>query len=572
MKKVILSAFVAVAALFATSCAKDATEAAIVPEGDASVTFTVNTPALGSRAYGDGTTANKLAVLVYHKEKDGTYKYNKNLSKFDLDIPLHTTVTIEKLIKGETYDFLFWASATDATEFVADATADNDKLFALTVADGNVKVNYNVGKSNNENFDAFFASRNDVVVESAINESVTLKRPFAQVNVGVDDKAAAIAQFGTNAFDAAQSMIKIRKYDVFNLKNGEVDTTSLNDVAIDAANIPAGEVFPVAGYDYMLMDYILVPTDKEVLNEVTITISGITDAAGDKVVVVNNVPVQRNYRTNIIGSLFTTSATFNVVIDPILYEDADASNFATILSKNGSCAVVDEDMNARASLYGSSNVPVSSTLLLQDGATVTNPVDSKKPATLYVSTYVNLTITGNGTIKANPNVNAPSKKYTTAIDVEATTAVVTIDGDDNLIIDGGSGNSEVCACAYVMSGTLNIKGGYFKTGLDKNGYQNPCILADGTNGWGSGTVNIYGGYFINETSAPDSGDTTKVGVLNVEDGTKGKILCYGGKFVGQDPANGDNSGTPSTFLAPGYKSVKLAEKVDGKDVYEVVKE
>ncbi len=573
MKKVILSAFVAAAALFATSCTKDATETQIAATGDASVAFTVNAPALGSRAYGDGKTAKELVVLVYDKNgyrKDLSLVGNKALQMRD---DLTQEAKIEKLIKGEKYSFLFWASANGATELVAaDATAANDKLFALTVADGNVKVNYAVGKSNNENFDAFFANRNDVVVENAINETITLKRPFAQVNVGVDDKAAAIAQFGTDAFAAAQSMIQISKYDIFNLKNGEVDAASRNDVAIDAANIPAGEIFPVAGYDYMLMDYILVPTDKEVLDKVTITISGIADAAGDKVVVVNNVPVQRNYRTNIIGSLFTTSATFNVVIDPIFYEDADASNIATILSKNGSCAVVDEDMNARASLYGSATAPINSTLLLQNGATITNPVNSKKPATFYVSTYTNLTITGKGTIKANPDVNAPSKRYTTAIDIEATTAVVTIDGDDNLIIDGGSGDSKVCACAYVMSGTLNIKGGYFKTGLDKNGYQNPCILADGTNGWGSGTVNIYGGYFINETSADDSGDKTKIGVLNVEDGTNGKILCYGGTFVGQDPAKGDNSGTPSTFLAPGYKSQKLADKVDGKDVYEVVKE
>lgn len=578
MKKVILSAFVAAAALFATSCTKDATETQIAATGDASVAFTVNAPALGSRAYGDGTTANKLAVLVYHKEKDGTYKYNEKLSKFDINIPLQTTVTINKLIKGETYDFLFWASAADATEFVAEtATAANDKLFALTLADGNLKVNYTVGKANNENFDAFFGSVLKKTVEAAVSQTVTLKRPFAQVNVGVDDKQAVIDQFGKDCFANATSYLSIEKYDVFNIKTGLVDKDSKNNSTISSAPIPTG-TFDVAGnsYDYMLMAYILVPADKEVVSYATIRVKEIEGAAGvtGKKIEVSNVPVQRNYRTNIIGSLFTTNATFNVVIDPIFENDSfdvtDAASFSKVLNLGAGKAVVKKDLDARASILGSTSGTAEPQLILENGATITNPADSGSPQTLYVGSNVNLTISGKGAIKANPNNNAKNKKYTAAIDLQSQTAVVTIDGDNDLIIDGGSGDSEVCACVFVQSGTLNIKGGYFKTGLDSNGKQNPCVLADdNTATKGYGIVNIYGGYFINEASALGS-----IGVLNVQDGSKGEIHVYGGTFVGQDLTDQTNPDVKNgnIKIATGYHQVKAGQTADGRDIYEVVKD
>ena len=562
MKKSFLSAFVAVAVLFATSCAKDATETVIAPEGDASVSFTVNTPALGSRAYGDGKTAKELIVLVY--DKNG---YRNDLSLVgDKALQMRDDLTqeakIEKLVKGEKYSFLFWASANGATELVAaNAAAVNDKLFALTVADGNVKVNYNVGKSNNENFDAFFAARAEKRIDNAVNETITLKRPFAQIRVGVNDKAAAIAQFGTDCFANAMSFISIDKYDVFCLRDGKVDETSRNHSSINSAAIPTG-TFEVAGktYDYMLMDYILVSADKEVLTSTTtIYVKDITGAAGSKKIEVRNVPVQRNYRTNIIGSLFTTEANFNVVIDPILYDfDAvitDGGNL-TALERLAQNVKISGNINDRV-MISSDNAKIEQTITL-DNATITNP-NSDDPQTFYIGNNVNTTFKGTGTLNA---CTAPTKN-TSVIDTESRSAVVTIDG--NITVDGGSG-SATNNCVYVNTGKVVIKNGTFKTGLDVNGKQNSCVLVN------RGTVEIYGGYFINATSDASANDTTKVGVLNIQDGTASTILCYGGKFVGQDPAKGDNSGTPSTFLAPGYKSVKLAEQVNGKDVYEVVKE
>jgi hypothetical protein len=87
--------------------------------------------------------------------------------------------------------------------------------------------------------------------------------------------------------------------------------------------IPAGakitDGITVAGttYDskaYVAMNYLLVSREKG-LSDCTIKIIDNTDATLSTLSI-PNVPVQRNYRTNIIGSLLTTSSIFSIVIDP----------------------------------------------------------------------------------------------------------------------------------------------------------------------------------------------------------------------------------------------------------------
>ena len=68
--------------------------------------------------------------------------------------------------------------------------------------------------------------------------------------------------------------------------------------------------FPVAGgYKYLSMDYLLVGADKA-------TVDVAFNYGGPQNRTFTNVPVQRNYRTNIYGSLLTNTADFNVVIAP----------------------------------------------------------------------------------------------------------------------------------------------------------------------------------------------------------------------------------------------------------------
>ena len=84
----------------------------------------------------------------------------------------------------------------------------------------------------------------------------------------------------------------------------------------------------------------------------------------------------------------------------------------------------------------------------------------------------------------------------------------------------------------------------------------------------SGEVIIKSGKYINK-----SADTYEYGegaplVLNVKNGNGGKITCYGGFFVGRDPALGDDA-DGGTFVAEGYVSVPTT--IDGYKGFEVRK-
>lgn len=579
MKKVILSAFVAVAALFATSCAKDATEAVIAPEGDASVSFAINAPVLGSRAFGDGLKAKRLNVLVY--DKNG---YRDDLSvAVEMDNPidqLKKQVEIKKLIKGETYSFLFWASVDGTTVIAADAAGTNkkitaggteytDKLFALNTTDGTITVCYNstVGNSNNENFDAFFAQEMNLNVSGAITKTITLKRPFAQINVGTDDKAELLRVCGADALDNAKSMLSIDKYNKFSLKDGSVDTESKDKFTIGGNLLPKGSftISTGATYDYLLMDYVLVPADKQTLNLVSITLTDITGSESSRRFFdIRNVPVQRNYRTNIVGSFFTTSQTFNVVIDPMFYDfDAtitDGGNL-TALENFAQNVTISGTINDHAWI-NSDDAKIEQVITL-DNATIANSNDAATQ-TFHFGANINATFKGTGTIGQYSIAGAE----TCCIELSAMTTTVNIDGD-NLVFEGGSG-SKINNCIRVNSGTVNIYNGYFHVGLDQNGKESACILVNSTKKYSYGTVNIYGGTFYNETA-----NAKHIGAINTEDNSYAKVVIYGGKFVDQDLTDSTNPDVANgnIKIAAGYHQVKSAQpdpNFGNKYVYEVV--
>ena len=82
-----------------------------------------------------------------------------------------------------------------------------------------------------------------------------------------------------------------------------------------------------------------------------------------------------------------------------------------------------------------------------------------------------------------------------------------------------------------------------------------CVYANG------GKVEIYGG-----TYGTVAGEEVKdlLNVQNTHEVTD--IQVYGGRFIGRDPALGDDA-LGGSFVAPGYKSVEVEP-----GIFEVVKE
>lgn len=84
----------------------------------------------------------------------------------------------------------------------------------------------------------------------------------------------------------------------------------------------------------------------------------------------------------------------------------------------------------------------------------------------------------------------------------------------------------------------------------------------------SGEVVINSGKYINKSADGYVYGEGAPLVLNVRNGSGGKITCYGGFFVGRDPALGDDA-DGGTFVADEYVSVPTT--IDGYEGFEVRK-
>lgn len=492
--------------LLATSCSKDELDTAS-SGNEAQVTFSLGLEGrIATRAISDGNSADKLVYAVF----DGEGNRVTGIEKTDISTSFPATVTLS-LAKGQTYKVAFWAQDADCKAYTID-----DNM--------NVTVSYDNATNNDETRDAFFKTTDAFTVTGSTSMDVVLKRPFAQINVGVDE---------TDWDNAVKSGVTIEKSTVtikqaatkINLVTGKVSEPK--DVTYNLAEIPTEDLkVDVDGdeepetYKWLSMSYILVNDGSEngaakaALEGLEFTFqpengkNNITLKDG-----LNSVPVQRNWRTNILGKLLTGDIAFNISIDPIydgnyIYPDGSAQELA-MAAANGGEVTLEED------------VDLAQTITVTNGKALT----------------VNL----NGHSIVNSN---QSETATTGVFVVKSGGKLTIQGDGT--IDGGLGSASNLAVWAYPGSEVNISGGTFTVGKDKDGYGNSTIYTTG------GTINISGGTFKTEC------DDTKY-ILNVgqTQGATGVIIVTGGTFIGYNPATGDDN-LGGSFVAEGYTSVKVA--------------
>lgn len=285
---------IAAMAVLAGACAKEQ----VGQEGQTGmVTFEVENPVAVTKAIGDGMTAKQLYYQVFDAAGNpiaGLPVQQKTLSS------LKTTVSFQ-LIKDQTYNFVFWAQTAETGYY--------------TVTDlRTITANYEGKKSNDENFDAFFAVEKALTINGPITKTVTLKRPFAQINIATTDVLKAGETTSKVKFDGAMSAVKVKGVPtVFSPLTDGFSKSA--DVEFASAAIPGGD-FTITGstdtYKHMAVNYVFAPVDGTVYDvEASLKVEG-----KDVVVKVPSAPAKRNYRTNIYGNLLTATAGFNVVIDP----------------------------------------------------------------------------------------------------------------------------------------------------------------------------------------------------------------------------------------------------------------
>ena len=297
MKKFIYSAM-AVAMLATTSCTDD-----ILNLGEeASVEFCISTPQIETRAYSDGTKAKHLQYAVYEANDANTLtQVTGELTNFDGNETISLT-----LKTGKDYKVVFWAAAENAP-------------YEVNFAEKTMIVDYENARCNDDSRDAFYGVA-DVNVTTNRSVAVELRRPFAQLNIGTNDFAESIASNYVPTHSAVTVKGLSNKLD---LLYGTVSSedNDVNDVRFGYNAIPSNdpqastgrEVFPIDGYDYLAMTYVLVGDQDAETMDIEFEFTNGTTAEKRTV---GSVPFRRNYRTNIYGSLLTSEANVEVEIKP----------------------------------------------------------------------------------------------------------------------------------------------------------------------------------------------------------------------------------------------------------------
>ena len=362
-KKLFLGMFAAAGMLLATSCSNDELDA-VQTGNEATVSFTLGVEGgVQTRAISDGLTANRLVYAVFDEEGNRI----TTIAKVDKDAKFPTTENIT-LVKGQTYKVAFWAQNSATSAYVLDD-------------DMNLTIDYTNSANNDEKRDAFFKTETFTVTGNA-QIDVVLKRPFAQINLGVTDTDwdAAVA----SGIEIATSKVVIKNaFTNMDLIDGSVSGET--EVVYDFGATPksSNEVLKVdlnkdgtaEEYHYLSMSYILVDAQKSTLQDLDFTfhpISGNDIVFGEGL---NNVPVQRNWRTNIIGQILTGNIDFNISIDPI-YDGEYNNDTAVPVELNGVYYSTIGDALANADdgdviNLGVSNYTLPSNIKLKDGATGT---------------------------------------------------------------------------------------------------------------------------------------------------------------------------------------------------------
>lgn len=271
----------------------------MAPAGDeVLVTFSVGVDdVLSTRTISDGKSVNQLVYQAFNKDDEPVGDLEKiTVSNW----PATPSLT---LVTGKEYTVVFWAQKGE--------TYNVDDLRA-------VKIDYAGATNNDESRDAFYKAEPVTVTEGMSTIPVELKRPFAQVNVGVKELGSL------EEVTQSQMIVGVGSiYSQIDLLTGDVTGENDAPVTFAYAAIP-DEKLTAADQDeyiWLSMSYLLV-------KDATIDLEFFAKNA-DKTVLdrkFNNIPVKPNYRTNLLGSTATTDVKFEVEIDPSYGESEDVGD------------------------------------------------------------------------------------------------------------------------------------------------------------------------------------------------------------------------------------------------------
>ena len=322
MKKFFYSFFAAATLMFAaTSCSQEEMIGNETSGNEVEVSFNVDMEGQqASRAIGDGLTVDEVVMAVYDvdsKDAQGNWIIGEEVTKLRKTETVSNLGAVVKvrLVKGQTYAFVFWAQKKGAGHYdLTDMKA--------------IKVNNYTTAANDESRDAFYNKVDPFTVSGPFSQKVTLKRPFAQLNLGTTaediewamDAGVEITHSKVSVTGAVYTTLNpftgvASGAATVNFESAEVPDAYEEELVIkDDKNLFANDI-----YEYLASDYLLANAESELSTTITYELYNKTEKINT--LTIENAPLQRNWRTNIVGEILTGEGTFNIVIDPIFTND-----------------------------------------------------------------------------------------------------------------------------------------------------------------------------------------------------------------------------------------------------------
>ena len=509
-KSVLVSLFVGLFVSL-TSCQKDDTSS--LEQGSSSTSTLIVTIPQGIETkaaadYGHGDKINRCILEIY---RDGELYGERQVAAVTGS---QVTFSGLRLISSQTYDFVLWA---DCGEGTSDKYYNTTDLSAVTVNPDNKTYT-----GNDDGFDAFYA-KETYTVEGSFSKEITLRRPFGQLNVKTND-LGSIAHDDLKPTQVKVSFTSIPT--TFNVLTGEAGNPQSITYTVPIEDASTGD---------LTVDYILATPKQAELADFKMTF---LKADGSEITTnesFRNIPIRRNYRTNVSGNLVTKQGTLDVTIDS-KFEQPDIDDYPelrAVLANGGVCAL-------------------------------TKDVEITAPLVVEGDKTVEIDLNGYDIINTT---SLPDGQYgnTTVFEVKGG-ATLNIRGDGNIQAISTNPNEDGYRMAVYAYGDskVNIYGGNFYNDQDYNDHnaQLDLIYADQ-----NAVINIYGGKF-ESSSANNRG----YWVLNLKDNSNAAINVYGGTFVNFDPSNSMTENPVKNFVVPTSTTVKISDTPTPNGTYEVVPE
>lgn len=526
--------------LLLTSCQRDELQGGSISGEEVSVSISATMPIDGGAVVksdtepGDGSLANRCIMQIYYlpNGESGTAEPVAYGDRVTVAVSGKKAVfPDQRLVSGHDYRFVFWADHVSAEALAQDQHYDTEEfpIVSFKEEEGGT-LSYS---SNDDTRDAFFAAevRN---ISGPSSLSFDLKRPFGQLNIITTDWGAIPEQLRPSnvklEFKSLPNSIDLVSGDVTGSVNisSEVEPVSRVPENGDSKQLSFDYIFAKDGEQTVLADFTMDFLLADGTTQVT-----------DEAYTFTNIPVQRNYQTNVSGNLLTDRTGIDVEVvpdfnDPDLDKDAELLKLMKVLEEGGNYTL-QEDVEIAEALVMNGNVTATIDL---NGCNIIN------------TTSV-------------PDSEAAQYGNTTVFELDGN-AVLNIEGDGDIHAISTNPEEDGYRMAVYAKGhsTVNIYGGNFLNDQDFNDHnaQLDLIYADQ-----SATINIYGGRFESKC-ANDRG----YWVLNLKDDAEGAAInVYGGTFVNFDPSSSMTENPVKNFVAEGSIVRKVSDSPAPNGTYEV---